>query len=308
MTDRFVAGNIDLSRLPAPEVIKNVSFEAILAARLADLVARFAAAGIDIDTTSLETEPAAILQQEDAYREALDLAAINDAARAIMLPFATGGNLENLAAFYGVKRLIVTAAVVDDAGNVVTPAVMESDDALRRRVQLAPEALPYAGMTGGGYKSLALLTAPECKDVATIKRPGGHVDVVLLGREGNGVVSNDTVTKVYAAFQDDEATQLTDIISVRSATVTNYAVNVLLRVRGGPDPATVRAAASTALATYVAGRHEIGETAYLAGLIAAAKVGGVDDVVINSPADDVVPPVDGVAYCTGITVASELLG
>lgn len=302
MTDRFVAGNIDLSRLPAPEVIKNVSYEAILAARLADLVARFQAAGIDIDTTSLETEPAAILQQEDAYREVLDLAAINDAARAVMLPFATGGNLDNLAAFYGVKRLTLVAATE------ITPAVMESDDDLRRRVQLAPEALPYAGMTGGGYQSLALLTAPECKGVATIKRPGGHVDVVLLGRTGNGAVSNETVIKVYEAFQDDGATQLTDVIAVRSATVQNYAVNVTLKVRGGPDPATVRAAASTALATYVASRHVIGEKVYIAGLIAAAKVGGVDDVVVNGPADDVVPPVDGVAYCTGITVTSELLG
>lgn len=306
MTDRFVAGNIDLSRLPAPEVIKNVSYEAILAARLADLVARFQAAGIDIDTTSLETEPAAILQQEDAYREALDLAAINDAARAIMLPFATGGNLDNLAAFYGVKRLTLVAANPD--ASPPTAAVMEGDEGLRRRVQLAPEALPYAGMTGGGYKSLALLTAPECKDVATIKRGGGHVDVVLLGRTGNGVVSGDTVTKVYAVFQDDEATQLTDIISVRSATVTNYAIDVLLRVRGGPDPATVRAAATAALASYAASRHAIGETVYLAGLIAAAKVGGVDDVIVNGPVADVVPPVDGVAYCTGIAVNSEALG
>jgi phage-related baseplate assembly protein len=54
MTFRFASTNLDLSRLPAPEVIKPVDYEQILAERLADLVARFKAIGIDLDTTSLE--------------------------------------------------------------------------------------------------------------------------------------------------------------------------------------------------------------------------------------------------------------
>jgi phage baseplate assembly protein W len=175
MTLRFASTNLDLSRLPSPEVIKSVDYEQILAQRLADLVARFKAIGIDLDTTSLESEPAVILEQADAYREALALAAINDAARSVMLAFATGGDLEHLGAFFGVQRLTVTPATND------APAIMEDDASLRARIQLAPEALPYAGMTGGGYRSLALKTAPSLKDVLPLKRSGGQVDIVLLG-------------------------------------------------------------------------------------------------------------------------------
>ena len=98
-------------------------------------------------------------------------------------------------------------------------------------------------MTGGGYRSLARLTAPSVKDVSTIKRDGGRVDVILLSRDGNGTVPSPVVTEVYKAFQDDEATQLTDVISVRSASITTYSVSLTLRVRRGPDPQAVKIAA-----------------------------------------------------------------
>lgn len=299
MTARFDAANLDLSRLPSPEVVKNVDYEAILAARIADLKARFNAAGISYDVDTLETDPAAILQQEDAYREALDLAAINDAARSVLIAFATGADLDNLAAFYGVVRLVVTPATEQVA------EVLEDDESLRTRVLLAPEALPYAGMTGGGYRSLALKIAPSVKDAKPIKRAGGMVDVVLLSRTGTGAVASGVVSAVYAAFQDDEATQLTDIVSVRSATILSYAVALTLRIPLGPDPALIKATAKKAVEAYVLARHKVGARVYAQMIEAVASVGGVEQVA--SDLEDIVPAGDQAAYCTGVTVDHEII-
>lgn len=302
MTKRYVSENLDLTRLPPPDVVKIIDYEVIFAARIAKLAERFAAIGIDFDTGKLETEPAATLQQEDAYREMLTLAAINDRARSVMIAFAVGADLENLGAFYGVTRHLITPA--DPLTGAA--AVYEDDESLRKRIQLAPEALPYAGMTGGGYRSLALKTAPTVKDAVPIKRDGGRVDVVLLSRFGNGQVQSGVVTEVYKAFQDDEATQLTDVVAVRSAEIVEYPISVKLKVPLGPDHAVVRAAAKKAIEAYVAERHKVGKTIFLNGLIAAAKVGGVEDVVMITPTASIVPENDQAAYCTGVTVASEL--
>lgn len=295
MTDRFASSNLDLSLLPPPAVIKGVEYEAILAERLA----RFKQLWPDFDVDALETDPAKVLQEADAYREMLAKAAINDAARATMISFAVGSDLENLAAFYGITRLVITPAT-DSA-----PAVMESDADLRQRVKLAPEALPYAGMTGGGYKALARRVAPSVKDVGTIKRPGGRVDVILLGRDGNGAVPADVVTSVYHAFQDDEATQLTDIVTVRSAAITTYDVPLTLRVRRGPDPASVKAAAEAALRAYALSRHRVGAIAYRNMLEAAAAVGGVENAIVGI--DDVTPGADGAAWLGTLTTNVEVV-
>jgi phage-related baseplate assembly protein len=297
MTARFASDNLDLSRLPPPEVVRGVNFETILAERLA----RFKELWPDYDMDQIETDPVMILEQVAAYRETLGYAAINDAARALMLAFSTGSDLDHLGAFYGVVRHLLRPA-----SQGVT-ALYESDDDFRRRIQLAPEALPYAGMTGGGYRSLALKTAPSLKDVTTVKRGGGRVDVVLLAREGDGMVDDEVVNTVYAAFKDDAATQLTDIISVRAAEIVDYTVNLNLVLRPGPDPAVVVAASRAAVQAYVDSRHRVGQTVYVNGIVAAAKVGGVEDVELAAPVANIVPEPQGAPYCSAITITYEVL-
>ena len=80
---RFVSDLLDLSRLPPPEALRGLDYEAILAERKSRLVALLASAGINYDVESLETDPAIILQETDAYRELLQVAAINDAVASV---------------------------------------------------------------------------------------------------------------------------------------------------------------------------------------------------------------------------------
>ena len=93
---------IDLSKLPAPNVIETLDFETLLTDYINDFVARN-----PNYSALLESDPAIILMQVVAYREMLLRARINEAAKANMLAYATKGDLDNLAAFFGVERLKV---------------------------------------------------------------------------------------------------------------------------------------------------------------------------------------------------------
>ena len=289
MSDPVANLTLDLSRLPAPAVIVQPSFEALLAERLADLRSR--APGSD---ALVESDPAMKLLETGAYREFLARAAINDAARAVMLPHATGTDLDNLAAFYGLARLVLAPATE------TALAIMEADADLRLRLQLASERFANPGLTAGSYRGLALATAPEVKDVAVVKRGAGHIDVVLLARDGDGTVPAAVVDRVRAALEGDDATQLTDIVTVRSAAIVPYAVTVQLLLRTGPDPAAVRIAAEAAVRAYAATRHRVGHTVYAQMIAATASVGGVERAIVDIV--DVEPGAFGAAFLTGLTV------
>jgi len=102
--------SIDLSQLPPPNVIEPIDFETILAARKARLLeltpeaSRPAMAA----TLALESEPITIVLQENAYRELVLRQRINEASQALMLAYSTGTDLDQLAANYEVKRLVVS--------------------------------------------------------------------------------------------------------------------------------------------------------------------------------------------------------
>jgi len=81
---------VDLSTLPAPDVIEELSHAAAVQAIRDDVVARFPEIAPVID---LPSEPARKLIEAFAYRETLLRARINDAARAVFLASATGADL-----------------------------------------------------------------------------------------------------------------------------------------------------------------------------------------------------------------------
>lgn len=148
----------DLGTLPAPNVVEPLSFEAILAAERADLLQRYPAAA---DVIDLESEPLQKLLQAHAYRELLFRQRVNEAARAHLLAFATGADLDHKGAFYGLPRL-----------------PDEQDERYRRRIALRIRALAGNG-TREHYELLALTATPNVRDaLASSPRPG-RVRVLL---------------------------------------------------------------------------------------------------------------------------------
>ena len=134
-----VTTSVDLSRLPPPEVVETLAYEQIFAEMIADLVARSENDGQF--TALVESDPAYKVLEIATYREMLLRARVNDAAKSVLLAFAVDGTLDNLAAFYGVKRLTLDPG---DPDRSIAPT-MESNDDLRRRVTLAPSGYSVAG-------------------------------------------------------------------------------------------------------------------------------------------------------------------
>lgn len=101
---------IDLSQLPAPQIVDVPDFETLLAERKAAFVALYPLDEQDAvrRTLALESEPVTKLLQESTYREILLRQRINEAAQAAMVAYAIGGDLDQLAANYNVKRLPIT--------------------------------------------------------------------------------------------------------------------------------------------------------------------------------------------------------
>ena len=76
---RFSATALDLSRVNKADLWPAHSFEAIRAARIADLKARLDAAGVPYDVDTLETDPGVVIQETGGFRELLTKQAIDDA-------------------------------------------------------------------------------------------------------------------------------------------------------------------------------------------------------------------------------------
>lgn len=293
--NRFAATTLDLSRLPPPEVVKDLSYDAILAARLKSLAQRLEENGVDWDVQDILADPLAIAEREDAFRELLGLAAINDAAKSVMPAFATGGDLDQLAALYGVRRRTIRPATAE------TAAVMESDKELRRRVQVAPEALTTAG-SAGSYVHHAMEASAEVADVGIVVPALGRVDVILLARDTDGGPSTEARLAVRQRLLARNVRPMTAEIVVRGAGVLAFEIDVTLIVRAGPDPDLVRSTATKAVRTMLAERRAIGAAIPCSAIIAAAHVGGVERVDLLSPAADVTPAADEVASCAKLTM------
>jgi len=90
----------ELAGLPTPQVLETLRFEHIFDALLRDFRLR-----CPQYSALLASDPAIKLIEVAAYRELLLRARINEAARANLLAFAVGHDLEHLGAFYGVTRL-----------------------------------------------------------------------------------------------------------------------------------------------------------------------------------------------------------
>lgn len=298
---------IDLSRVPVPDAIQGLDYEAIVSARIADLLSRLDAAGIPFDVEGLETDPAVILQQEDAYRELLQLAAINDAVRAVLLASSWGTNLDNIAAMFGLSRLVIEPG--DPTTTPPTPPVMESDERFRRRIQLAPEAFATTG-SRDAYAFHALTAHVGVADVAVLNHASGllspgEVAVVIL--PGDPEQESEIVEAVQARLMRDDVRPLTDALEIRIATSVSAEITARLRLRRGPDPVVVREAALSRLNTFLARQRRIGAAVALSGIYGALQVDDVERVVLTAPVADIEPAVDEVIAVGEITLTTEFV-
>ena len=285
---------IDLSKLATPDVVETLDFEAILAAMIADLQARWPEF-----SALIESDPAYKILEVCAYREMLIRTRVNEAARAVMLATATGADLDNLAALFGVARLVITPANPDAIPPVA--AVMEADAALRARTQLALEGFSTAGPRGA-YLFHALSASGDVLDASVISPVPGGVLVTVLSRTGDGAAPAGLVDTVAAALNADDVRPLCDHVTVQGATIIDYTVTAELVMFDGPDPEVARAAAEQAVLDYVAESHRLGRAIRLSALYRALHQPGVESVSLTAPATDIECTTAEAAFCTAVSV------
>ncbi len=348
MTTQYT--NIDLSKLPAPELVEVLDFEVIFDEMLTKLK--------ELDPTFdalLESDPAYQILQVAAYREMGIRQRINDAAKSRMLAYAVGADLDHIAA---------------DRQPPILRLAGELDDSFRERIALAPEGWSTAGPRGA-YEFHARSAHPQIKDVRAANAGAGVVQVAVLSKEGYGqcygvridypagyedgapliaiaalkmdipsgtivdfengasfetdqdALYSDTqlhgvltgqladgerggiLPFVEDALSDDDVRPLCDTVHVISAVIVEFTINAELILYDGPDSSVVVRAAEAAAADYANEQHKIGRDITISGVMQALHQPGVQEVVLNSPANRIEIGADTAPFCTAISVISS---
>lgn len=274
----------ELANLPLPVIIEQISYEDRYGAFRAQLVAIFAAAGIDYDVEDLETDPAQILLQTASFSDLLLRQRINEAIRANLLVFANGSDLDHLAQFYDVTRL-----------------TGETDAALRVRVVLAIRGRSTGG-TEPRYRSVALGADARVADAAvyTVGRDP-TVHVAVFSTDNAGVADAPLLAEVDAALQAPAVRMVNDRIVVAAASRVAMPVTANVWLLPETSAAIVDQMKAKIGAAWAA-QMGLGRDVTRSWLIANLMMDGVQKVEILAPAADVVVPFNQAAALGTITL------
>ncbi|GLS03507.1 baseplate assembly protein [Chitiniphilus shinanonensis] len=293
----------DFSRLPPPDLVRDVDFETILAQRKARLLTLLPPERVaEVERTlQLESEPMTILLQEAAYAEMLFQQRVNEAAVASMLATAQGADLDNRAADYGVARLLITPA----APAAVPPvaAVWESDQRLRLRAQMALEGLSVAGPRAA-YVFHALSVSANVADVAVHSPEGnGVVHVYVLDARNGGVPDEALLAKVGAALSAETVRPLCDKVTAKPGEPIDVIIHARIEFEpGGETLSGGLDAARARLAALLRQRRALGQVLPVSAIDAALHSDGVRRVQVLAPAADVVCALQQFPRATTITL------
>lgn len=292
---------VDLSKLDAPKVLEDLDFESLLTDRKTEFIALFPQDERPFwqARLSLESEPITKLLQEVVYLQLMERNRINNAAKATMLAYASGSDLDVIAANYNVKR-----QVIQEANNNVTPKIpeiLEDDTSLRLRTQLAFEGLSVAGPRSA-YIFHALSAHPDVADVSVVSPQPANVTVTILSRNGQGEAEESLLNIVRAKLNDDDIRPIGDRVIVQSAVIQSYEIRAKLHLYRGPEYEPIKAAALKKLTAYTEEKHRLGRDISLSGIYAALHLEGVQRVELISPTADIVLPSSKSAYCTAINL------
>lgn len=244
---------MSLFNIPKPEVIENLDFETLFSerkSRLLSLAQSYYQAAGELSkyneleqALQLESEPMVKLLQENAYRELLLRQRINDAASSVMVPLATGPNLDNLGALYGISR-----GQLNDG----TP---EGDEQFRQRLMLAPKSLSTAG-SKAAYKFHALSAGNQADKIeisaassdelhviyrynseknlvkdATILSPSPcEIQVNVLGYDDYGNLDASAIAQIDEHLSDERIRPLGDRVTVSAAELVKYHWQITLHL------------------------------------------------------------------------------
>lgn len=257
---------IDLTRLPAPKVIEELDFETIFERKktaLLELVPSSVRETIAA-TLSLESEPLTIDLQQQAYQEMILRQRINQAAASTLLAFAQGSDLDHLAAAKGITRKIVRQS--DPTALPPVEALYETDDDLRRRVQLYPEKLAAAG--------------PRA-----VREVAGTVCVFI--KAADGVPSEEILQAAQDYLSAETRRPLCDTVKVKAGRPKAVRIAARIKYESGPDLTLVKNKQLDDLKKMLEKNSRLGASVALSKIIGALDTDGVKKIEMASPLEDI---------------------
>ena len=253
----------DLASLPTPVVIETLSFETIFSELQTEFQSRY-----PDYSALLASDPAVKLLEVAAYREVLLRNRINAAAKASLLAFATGNDLDHLAAFYGVTRLID-----------------ETDEALRLRTR--QRIIGFANAGGAAhYRYWALSASPEVADVEVDSPVPGRVRISVLANGEADTVPDAVLDAVRAVVLRDDIRVLTDTVEVVPAVL--IPITVAARIWLYPDtPMAALDAIEARFKEALAAQSGLGWDLTPSWVIGELQRPGVHKVELLAPSTDI---------------------
>ncbi|UIP28891.1 baseplate J/gp47 family protein [Photobacterium sp. TLY01] len=276
-----------------------------------------------------ESELLAQITQAFVLKRIAEIREQNYWALQMFRKFVTDSDMVDLLALqYNLKRQVLEPA--DDSVFPPVPAVMESDNDLLRRFDLAPYQFHTTG-TRMGYKfhaltlderpTITLTTEPHALvmryDFPNLTRPmpvrdavaktliphSGQVHIAVLSRESpDGTASDALLNRVSGYLNRDDIAQESDELIVQSARAKPYRIEATLITGGDPLHAVSPNEAKAAAQAFADSVQQLG------GFVDRLKLGDVlyslspKRVILQNPADDIECEWDEAPYCTEIVI------
>jgi phage-related baseplate assembly protein len=286
---------LDLSALPAPDVLEPLDFELTYD----ECLSAFRGHMGDNWTANVESDPVVKLLEVGAYIKLGNRARVNDGAKALLLAHAIKGDLDQLGANVNLPRLVIQIADPDAVPPV--PEVKEEDDPYRERIQLA-----YEGLTTAGPRNSYILHTRNASGLvadATAESPAPcNVTVTVLSTEGKGQASAELLAIVAEALNDEDTRPLGDRVKVQSAQILDYRIDAILHMSGaGPEGDASLTEATRRLAAWINPRKRLGVEVARSAVDAQLHIAGVSRVELTGWVD-LAPTKAQAAWCTGYDV------
>lgn len=267
---------IDLSSVPAPKIIEELDANTLFEEILEEFKTNYPEF-----SALVESDPVYKLMESFAYREMILRQKINDGAKAVMIAYASGTDLDGLAANFDIERHQISEA---DSEN---DAAYESDDWLRRRILLAMDALGAAGATNA-YIYHALSAHPNIRDASVITPSPGEIEIHVWANTESNIPTEEELQAVRNTVTAEHVRPLTDLVTVKPCTTTEVNITATIETDGTVGESEVIDAALYSLQCLINNHAVLGMNIPQSALYAALHVPqAVTSAVITQPSNGI---------------------
>ncbi len=269
----------DFDKIATPESLIVPTFEQAQASVL-ESVQQFIQ-----DYDPIESDDYKLLIDAFAYHSLLERQKTVNAAKAQLLAFASGLDLQHKALDDGLELL-----------------ENETEEEFRQRIWLSKDRHSTAGSIDA-YKFFTRSASGDIKDSDCLSPTPLEIIIPILSKTGNGTASQALIDLVNTALSYDTLRPEGDIVTVQSAEIIEYEINAVLHIDATPATAElIRSNAEQSAVSYADQQHK------LAGKISLNKLNGVlDDDNINDIDLINFTPIEAsrtqAPYCTAINIS-----